>query len=42
MDWELIWWCAIGVVELVFIVLALLVRPKSKRKDDITILRIGR
>ena len=40
MDWELIWWLVHGGVAFVVLVLSFIATPK-KKKDDITILRIG-
>ena len=43
MDWELIWWCVAGVVGLIGAILIYNSdRPNSERKEDITILRIGK
>lgn len=41
MDLELIWWCVVGGIALVFMLLAFITTPKQK-KNDITVLRIGK
>ena len=41
MDWELIWWCIVGGSILAFMLFAFITAPKQK-KDDITILHIGK